>query len=175
MLTFRHITKRYGHYRGLSISLKSVDRLKDFVSIVNNDIRPFCMPLDDKVWIQYRQGMVKLYVASSKHENVDHRFFRFNSSEWNEFIRHILPEVTSFIKHGGCRAGGSGKSYADFKDNSNQSRGHRVSHSRKRHRPTCRQTDETSHSSAKRTTNDVDMEGNEEEEEEEIVDYPILS
>lgn len=171
-ITFRHEAKRHGCYRGISIPLSALNILKDFVSIVERNPHYFRMPVDGKVWIEQKLDMVKLYVVSPKCEGADYRFFRFTPNLWKDFIRHILPDIISFVKDGGCATDGRKSHAHDKGGRAIKSRGYRGSHSRKRQHSRNRQTKETSDKSAKRTTDHVNLES---EEEGEITDYPILS
>lgn len=173
MLTFRHQAKRHGCFRGISIPLCAVNTLKEFDSIITQDPNPFRMPLDKKVWIEHKYDMVKLFVLSSRHEGVDYRFFRFNSHVWKDFIKHIYPKIISFMKNGDRHAGDHRESHAHDKSNGTiESYRHRVAHSRKRQGSPCWKTSEISDKSPKRSSDNVNMES---EEDGETVDYPLLS
>ena len=171
-LTFRHEAKRHGCYRGISIPLSAVNVLKDFANIVERDPHSFRMPVDGKVWIEHKLDMVKLYVVSPKCEGVDYRFFRFTLNLWKDFIRHILPDIISFLKDGGCATDGRKSHAHDKGEFTIKSRRHRGSYSRKRRHSRNWQANETSDKSSKRATDYVNVES---EEEGEITDYPILS
>ena len=171
-LTFRHEAKRHGCYRGISIPLSAVCLLRDFSDIVERDPHSFRMPVDNKVWIEHKLDMVKLYVVSPKREGADHRFFRFNSNVWKDFIERILPHIISFVNDG-SRATDCRESHAHDKGGFTiKSHRHRDSHPRKRQHSHNRQTKETSDKSSKRAADHVNLES---EEEGEITDYPILS
>lgn len=158
-LTFRHEAKRHGCFRGVTIPLSAVSILKDFANIVEKDPTLFRMPVDGKVWIEHKHGMVKLTVCSSKHEGVDYRFFRFTSNMWKDFIKHILPQIISFVDNNDYGTGGRCESYVDDKDcNKIESEGRRIENSRKRRVHSSWKTDETCNKSSKWAANDADME-----------------
>lgn len=158
-LTFRHEAKRHGCFRGITIPVHAVIVLKDFANIVQRDPTSFRMPVDGKVWIEHKHGMIKLAVFSSKRDGVDYRFFRFTSNMWKDFIKHILPVIISFIEKTDYETGGCCESDADDKDcNKIESEGHRIKHTRKRNIYSSGKTDETCNKSSKREANDAHME-----------------
>ena len=172
-LTFRHEAKRHGGYRGITIPISAINILKDFANIVERDPHSFRMPLDGKVWIEHKQGNVKLSVLSTKREGVDYRFFRFNATSWKDFIKHILPQIISFENDTKYGTGDGCKSYAyDEGCVKIESHGNRVKNSRKRRVYSSWQKNTTRNKSTSGATNDADMES---EAGGENIDYPILS
>ena len=172
-ITFRYHAKQSGRYRGVSIPVHCLRTVKEFSYAMETTSEPFQMPVDGKVWIQHRYGMVKLYVLSGKCQDVEYRFFRFSAHEWKIFIKHILPDIISFTKNGAYQADGSCKSHAHDKSKDEvESCGHREAYSSERSYPTNWETQKACDKSKNGSSNNVDVES---EEQGEIVDCSLLS
>lgn len=169
-IIFRHRTSNGTKYRGISVSVDTLNSIKDFVDLTRDGV-PMKIPIDEKVWIKYKRS-AKLYVCSPKRHDLDHRFFRFSDEGWDRFKRSVLPDIISFLRDGSYRSDVYRKPHAFSKCGwKTKSKRNRAADSQQMQMDIKPKTVKTNDEFTPGEADNVDLE---DVEEGEIIVYPIL-